>query len=407
MGNRLIAARKRNLPSQIKHLDVMDLSLLHMKVLLEFLGVSLAMQGGGREGRAAKIREIIASEPAKAQFAYETIVLNKLPQADQKVIEDASAMKAHFHNVMGQLMEGEKSEMLRASIEQHVVAMGAKLRDELVRAGREALAKAAENYRPIVIKEGNTRRVVKGVLPKEFERIVQLCGTRIPTMLVGPAGCGKTYLASKVAESLGLDFSAQSCSQGISESTFTGWLLPVGKSGQFEYVESPFVHAYENGGVFLLDEMDNADPNLLVFFNMALANDQFFLPQRYKKPLVKRHKNFVVIAAANTFGHGANAQYVGRNALDAATLDRFRAGMMHMDYSDEVENALVDPAVLEWGRKVRACINKERLRRIMSTRVMLDLTKMKESSGWGVDEWERSFFADWSKEEVAKWRAVS
>ena len=36
-----------------------------------------------------------------------------------------------------------------------------------------------------------------------------------------------------------------------------------------------------------------------------------------------KHTDSVFIAACNTFGLGANAKYVGRNRLDAATLNRF------------------------------------------------------------------------------------
>ena len=39
--------------------------------------------------------------------------------------------------------------------------------------------------------------------------------------------------------------------------------------------------------------------------------------------LIKRHKDCVIIAGANTTGSGATMEYVGRNRLDAATLDRF------------------------------------------------------------------------------------
>jgi hypothetical protein len=40
---------------------------------------------------------------------------------------------------------------------------------------------------------------------------------------------------------------------------------------------------------------------------------------------------FVCIAAANTFGTGADRQYVGRNQLDESTLDRFRIGQIELD----------------------------------------------------------------------------
>ena len=59
-----------------------------------------------------------------------------------------------------------------------------------------------------------------------------------------------------LALSLALPFGFVSCTAGMSEGQITGRLLPTGKGGQFEYVQSEFVHCYENGGIFLLDEMD-------------------------------------------------------------------------------------------------------------------------------------------------------
>lgn len=268
----------------------------------------------------------------------------------------------------------------------------------------EEIAKSSlDKYRKIeIVTPINGSSKMKGVMPAEFDRLVKLASQRVNVMMVGPAGCGKTFLGKKIAEALKLNFSSISCSAGMSESQLAGWLLPVGKSGTFEYVPSPFVEMYEKGGVFLLDEVDAADPNTLTFINKAIANDSFFLPQRHKKPEVVRHKNFVCLAAANTYGTGADAMYVGRNQLDAATLDRFRAGMVIMDYSPIVEKALIHPKVLEWGLRIREAIQRNKLRKIMSTRVMLDLTKMTEAYNWGPEDWNKSYFADWKADEISR-----
>lgn len=52
-------------------------------------------------------------------------------------------------------------------------------------------------------------------------------------------------------------------------------------------VQSFFVDIYENGGVFLFDEMDAVDSDTLPFVNQALANGGIFLPQHYGRPEVK------------------------------------------------------------------------------------------------------------------------
>ena len=229
--------------------------------------------------------------------------------------------------------------------------------------------------------------------------MLNLASIRQNILMVGPSGCGKTYIASKLAEKLGLPFGSQSCSAGMSESQLAGYLIPVGESGKFEYVASTFVHMYENGGVFLFDELDAADENTMVFINGAIANGSFYLPQRHENRQVTRHPDFIAVAAANTFGHGESIVYSGRNQLDGATLDRFRAGMIVCDYSPAVENALGDEQIVRWAKRVRKLIRNQGLNRIMSTRVILDFTKQKDDLGYDMSDFVRSYFADWTADE--------
>lgn len=263
----------------------------------------------------------------------------------------------------------------------------------------EEIRKELLKYRPVEIITGGKSKKLKARQHIAFERVVQLASQRVNVLMTGPAGCGKTYLGAQVAEALGMDFSSISCSVGMSESQLAGWLLPTGKGGTFEYQPAPFINMYEKGGVFLLDEIDAGDANTLTFTNKALANAGFYIPQRLKKPYVQKHADFVALAAANTFGTGANAQYVGRNQLDAATLDRFKAGTVVLDYDTTLEQELIHPEVLEWGWRIRELIKRNGLRKIMSTRVMLDFTKMTEAYKWGKEQWEAAYFAEWSEDE--------
>ncbi len=88
---------------------------------------------------------------------------------------------------------------------------------------------------------------------------MKLGNARKNILLIGPAGTGKTYIARQLAECLpskldptkiGLPFYHISCTAGMSEGNLTGKFLPVGENGKFEYVPAGFVYAYENGGVF-------------------------------------------------------------------------------------------------------------------------------------------------------------
>lgn len=177
--------------------------------------------------------------------------------------------------------------------------------------------------------------------------------------LVGPAGSGKTTLASQVANVLKRKFYAEN--RVTSEYKLLGFMDATGK-----YVKTQFREAYEKGGVFLLDEVDASDPDVLTTFNSALANQLCPFPDK----LIVMHKDFVAIAAGNTFGRGADRQYVGRNQLDAATLDRFV--IVEVDYDEAAE--LTWAGNDDWTmyvQKIRSAIEAEKVRHIVSPRASI------------------------------------
>ena len=224
-------------------------------------------------------------------------------------------------------------------------------------------------------------------------------------MVVGPAGSGKTTLASQLAESMGLPFGVLSLSGGANESHLFGRLAPDA-TGAWSYHESPFVTIYRHGGVFLLDEIDAADANVLVSANAALANGFLVIPSTGER--IERHPDTVIMAAANTFGSGADAMYVGRNALDAATLDRFAGAVIEVDYDRDVERKIATDIAGEnatallaaiWSLRDRVATNK--LRRIIGTRAVIAGAKLVRA-GDSIAEVIDSLLLGWSAEERRK-----
>lgn len=368
----------------------------HRRNIAEAFGVSRAEYPKGLEEQRKLMKFLKAEDPQKYNTLFDTIVRGEMPEeitktvyeelpdhiiktARDKLKEDYESMVAELDSVFSESIS-MFNEKLKKSIEEESKKLN-----------------TIEHVHVVKNENGKTKKI-KGHVPAEFQKVLDLASARLNILLVGPSGCGKTHMARVVAEALDLDFSGQSCSVGMSETTFSGWLLPIGEGNKFSYVRSEFVRIYEEGGVFLFDEIDAADSNTLLFLNQALANGEFFLPQRHEKPHVKKHKDFVAIAAANTFGNGATAMYSGRNLLDGATMDRFRMGIVPMDYSDKIERELIDPIVYEWGIAVRKYINNKNIRKIMSTRVLLDATKM-FNLGWPIDKIHKSYISDWSHDE--------
>jgi len=171
--------------------------------------------------------------------------------------------------------------------------------------------------REIVVKSEHATVKLDGLQHRDFETLLQLCGARQPdghrlnVWLYGPPGTGKTTAAMNTAKALDLPFY---CNGALS----TKYELIGFKDASGTYQRTPFREAWENGGVYLFDEIDGSDPKAVVAFNSALANGIMSFPDG----MVIRHKNAVMIAASNTV-HGATSEFTGRMKLDAATVDRF------------------------------------------------------------------------------------
>lgn len=261
---------------------------------------------------------------------------------------------------------------------------------------------AKSSIREIVIKQGEETRKVSGIFHAQFPKLVQLASARKNIFIYGPTGCGKSHVCGQLAEALGLPFAFVSCTAGMSEAQLGGRLLPVGAQGTFEYVISEFIRCYEEGGVFLLDEIDAADPNVLLLVNAALANGHVAVPNRPARPYAKRHKDFICIAAANTVGTGADRLYSGRNKLDAATLDRFQIGKVFLDYDTNVESILCpDDELRTRLLRYRNAVNQHKLERAISSRFLRDAYDMKQI-GWSDVEIDSALFQGWREDEVTK-----
>jgi MoxR-like ATPase len=160
----------------------------------------------------------------------------------------------------------------------------------------------------------------------------------VHTMIVGPAGSGKTTLAMQCAKQMNLDFYAVSSIK--QEYKLLGFTDAKGITHSTQ-----FRKACEFGGLLLWDEIDASNADVLPIVHSAMENGFIDFPDCR----VAIHKDFICLAAANTFGHGATRQYIGRNALDGATLDRY--AVLDMGYDETLERKLAQND--EWTKLVQ------------------------------------------------------
>lgn len=245
----------------------------------------------------------------------------------------------------------------------------------------------SELVRVIEVKQpGGLPNKAVGACHKLTEQIAAVANCGIHQMLVGPAGSGKTTCVEKVSEILGLTFYPMSVGPQTTKSDLLGFIDAAGN-----YHTTVLREAFEKGGVLLLDELDAANAGVLTVINSLLANGYCSFPDG----VIRKHDNFRCVCACNTYGRGADRQYVGRNQLDAATLDRF--AVVDFDYDEELELAIAGNK--SWVEKVQRYRKRAfdlKMRVVISPRASISGAKLLAS---GMDEN--------LVEELVVWKGVS
>ena len=222
----------------------------------------------------------------------------------------------------------------------------------------------------IVVKlPDGSKKSAGGIQHEKFETILKYLTADVPVFMSGAAGTGKSSIAKNAAKALGLEFYFSGAVNDIYK--FTGFIDANGN-----YSKTQFYDFCCGGGVFFLDEMDASIPEVLVALNAAIANRYFDFPCGK----VELNENCRFICAGNTYGNGADAQYIGRYQLDAATLDRF--AVVEIDYSDEIFNAVTNgnKDLIAFIRSLRKAAQNVGADLILSYRAAQNVTAM-ESVG--------------------------
>lgn len=164
----------------------------------------------------------------------------------------------------------------------------------------------------------------------------------------GAPGAGKTHLLRQIGQAIGVKHYPYPCGPTTTE----GKMLGYNNIANGDFVKGWLYDPYKNGGLVGMDEIDLADASVLAGAN-SIENDEFTFGNG---ETVKRHKDFYLIAFANTIGTGATGGFV-RNRLDAATLNRFTH--LKLEYDEELESRIFgNPKWTSYVIKVRGYVAK-------------------------------------------------
>ncbi len=120
--------------------------------------------------------------------------------------------------------------------------------------------------------------------------------SRLPIMLKGPTGCGKTRFVEHMAYKLRLPLITVACHEDMTAGDLVGRYLF--KDEQTVWVDGPLTTAVRNGAMCYLDEIVEARKDTTVLIH-PLTDDRRILPIEKKDEIVKAHDSFMFIISYN------------------------------------------------------------------------------------------------------------
>lgn len=120
--------------------------------------------------------------------------------------------------------------------------------------------------------------------------------SRMPVMLKGPTGCGKTRFVEHMAWRLGKPLITVSCHEDMTASDLVGRYL-LDTDGTVWH-DGPLTLAVREGAICYLDEIVEARQDTTVVIH-SLTDDRRILPLEKKNEVVRAHPDFQVVISYN------------------------------------------------------------------------------------------------------------
>lgn len=119
---------------------------------------------------------------------------------------------------------------------------------------------------------------------------------RLPLLIKGPTGCGKTRFIAHMAARLGRPLYTVSCHDDMTAADLTGRYLL--KGGETVWVDGPLTQAVRTGGICYLDEIVEARKDVTVVLH-PLTDDRRILPLERTGEILKAPDEFMLVVSYN------------------------------------------------------------------------------------------------------------
>ncbi|NDY43589.1 CbbQ/NirQ/NorQ/GpvN family protein [Dissulfurirhabdus thermomarina] len=131
---------------------------------------------------------------------------------------------------------------------------------------------------------------------REVELAEAAHANRLPLLLKGPTGCGKTRFMEYLAWRLGRPLVTVSCHDDLTTADLVGRYLIRG--GETVWVDGPLTLAVKAGGICYLDEVVEARKDTTVVLH-PLADDRRTLPVEKRGELLRAPADFMLAVSYN------------------------------------------------------------------------------------------------------------
>ena len=119
---------------------------------------------------------------------------------------------------------------------------------------------------------------------------------KLPVMLNGPTGSGKTRLVEYMAWKLKRPLYTVACHDDLSANDLTGRYII--KGGEVEWIDGPLLMAVNNGGISYLDEIVEARKDVTVVIH-PLTDHRRYLPVEKRGKIFHAPKDFMMVISYN------------------------------------------------------------------------------------------------------------
>lgn len=158
------------------------------------------------------------------------------------------------------------------------------------------MAHTLNTHTPAISTEAINRLAYYKPIGNETAVFEYAAGNRLPILIKGPTGCGKTRFVQHMADRLGRKLYTVACHDDLTTADLVGRHL-IGSEGTY-WQDGPLTRAVREGAICYLDEIIEARKDTTVVLH-PLADDRRILPLDATGECLQAHPDFMLVVSYN------------------------------------------------------------------------------------------------------------